>query len=86
MSYPTFPIILSTVRVDTLLGTMVPDWNPLEARWRIIIKASENPWIEHDKVREKCIVLRPYRSVKMSGFCLYPGAGMVVMAVEPAIK
>lgn len=38
---------------NLLLGTTVPDWNPLEARWRNIIKASENPWIEYHKVSEK---------------------------------
>ena len=43
---------------NLLLGTTVPDWNPLEARWRNIIKASENPWIEHHKVSECPIAVR----------------------------
>lgn len=34
------------------LGTTVPDWNPLEARWRNMIKASENPWVLDHKVSE----------------------------------
>ena len=37
---------------NSLLGSTVPDWNPLEARWRNIIKFSENPWIEDHKVGE----------------------------------
>lgn len=38
-------------RLD-LLGTAVPDWNPLDARWRKIIRISETPWVEDHKVRE----------------------------------
>lgn len=34
-----------------LLGTRVPDWNPKEARWRHMIRQSENPWIIDHKVR-----------------------------------
>ena len=33
-----------------LLGTQVPDWNPLEARWRNIISLPESPWIRDHKV------------------------------------
>lgn len=33
-----------------LLGTAVSDWNPLEARWRKIIRISETPWVEDHKV------------------------------------
>ena len=29
-----------------LLGCPVSDWNPLEAKWRNYIRASENPWIK----------------------------------------
>ena len=36
-------------RLD-LLGSSVPDWNPLDARWRKIIRVSETPWIEDHKV------------------------------------
>ncbi len=35
---------------NLLLGTTVVDWNSLEARWRNIIRSSENPWIEHHQV------------------------------------
>ena len=33
-----------------LLGTPVPDWNPLEPRWRKFISLSEDPWIKDHKV------------------------------------
>lgn len=29
-----------------LLGKPVPDWNPLEAKWRNFIRRSELPWVE----------------------------------------
>lgn len=32
-----------------LLGTPSADWNPLEHKWRNIIKRSDNPWIEDHK-------------------------------------
>ena len=38
-------------RLD-LLGTPVPDWNPLEARWRKFIRVAETPWVEDHKVSE----------------------------------
>ena len=55
-------------RLD-LLGTPVPDWNPLEARWRKIIRLSETPWVEDHKVNDTII---------------YPAAAMFVMAIEAA--
>lgn len=36
-------------RLD-LLGTPASDWNPLQARWRKIIRLSETPWVEDHKV------------------------------------
>ena len=36
-------------RLD-LLGSAVSDWNPLDARWRKIIRISETPWVEDHKV------------------------------------
>lgn len=36
-------------RLD-LLGSPVADWNPLEARWRNVIKASEVPWVKDHRV------------------------------------
>lgn len=52
-----------------LLGAPVLDWNPLEPRWRNIIKMSENPWLQHHK---------------MDGTVIYPASGMLVMAIEAA--
>jgi acyl transferase domain-containing protein len=49
-------------RLD-LLGVQDPDWNPLEAKWRNIIKVPEVPWIKDHKVRkcavEQCLPLPP---------------------------
>ncbi|MCJ1386254.1 hypothetical protein MMC17_009380 [Xylographa soralifera] len=53
-------------RLD-LLGSAVPDWNPLDARWRKIVRISETPWVEDHKV---------------NGSPVYPAAGMLVMAME----
>ncbi|GMG48901.1 unnamed protein product [Aspergillus oryzae var. brunneus] len=54
---------------NDLLGTPDPNWNPLEPRWRNIIKLSEMPWV---------------RDHQINGTILYPAAGMVIMAVEAA--
>ncbi|RAH40505.1 type I polyketide synthase [Aspergillus brunneoviolaceus CBS 621.78] len=53
-----------------LLGVPDPDGNPMEASWRNIIRLSEMPWVEDHKINNSI---------------LYPGAGMVVMAIE-AVK
>ncbi|KAB8227946.1 uncharacterized protein BDW43DRAFT_316356 [Aspergillus alliaceus] len=55
-------------RLD-LLGAPVQDWNPREARWRNVIRASEIPWVEDHKI---------------NGTTLYPAAGMLAMAIEGA--
>ncbi|RDL39058.1 uncharacterized protein BP5553_03398 [Venustampulla echinocandica] len=55
---------------NDLLGAPVIDWNPLDARWRLVVKREEMSWIEQHKVH---------------GEMLYPAAGMLVMAIE-AIK
>ena len=52
-----------------LLGKPVPDWNPLEARWRNHLRVSEMPWMEDHVI---------------NGALIYPGAGMLVMAIEAA--
>ncbi|KAL9095888.1 MAG: hypothetical protein Q9165_001885 [Trypethelium subeluteriae] len=54
---------------NDLLGTRVPDWDPLDAKWRNIITLSELSWVADHVV---------------NGAILYPGAGMMVMAVEAA--
>ncbi|PYH41263.1 type I polyketide synthase [Aspergillus saccharolyticus JOP 1030-1] len=53
-----------------LLGVSDPDATPLEARWRNIIRIADMPWVEDHKINNSV---------------LYPGAGMVVMAIE-AVK
>ncbi|KAH8695168.1 putative polyketide synthase [Talaromyces proteolyticus] len=52
-----------------LLGKPVPDWNPMEARWRNHLRVSEMPWIEDHVI---------------NGALIYPGAGILVMAIEAA--
>ncbi|KAL4909664.1 hypothetical protein BDW74DRAFT_42311 [Aspergillus multicolor] len=52
-----------------LLGVPDPNWNPIEARWRHFIRLSEIPWVEDHKVNDTI---------------LYPGMGMLVMAIEAA--
>ncbi|KAJ0123078.1 Polyketide synthase [Diaporthe amygdali] len=50
-----------------LLGLRTRDFNPAEASWRHIIRYDENPWIlDHT----------------LNGSSIYPGSGMIVMAVE----
>ncbi|PYI05349.1 polyketide synthase [Aspergillus sclerotiicarbonarius CBS 121057] len=53
-----------------LLGTPEPNGNPMEASWRNIIRVSDMPWVQDHKINNTT---------------LYPGAGMVVMAIE-AVK
>ncbi|KAI1378022.1 hypothetical protein F4677DRAFT_458752 [Hypoxylon crocopeplum] len=52
-----------------LLGVRDSDWNPLEAKWRHIIRSSDQPWIEDHKV---------------NGNMVFPAAGMFTMVVEAA--
>lgn len=53
-------------RLD-LVGTQSKDWNPLEARWTKYTRISETPWVQDHVV---------------NGSVIYPGAGMLVMAIE----
>ncbi|KAI0184479.1 putative polyketide synthase [Xylaria flabelliformis] len=52
-----------------LLGKPVPDWNPLEAKWRNILRVSEMPWMDDHVI---------------NGTLVYPGAGLLIMAIEAA--
>ncbi|KAI0379259.1 hypothetical protein F5Y04DRAFT_290474 [Hypomontagnella monticulosa] len=52
-----------------LLGVRDSDWNPLEAKWRHIIRTSDQPWVEDHKV---------------NGNIVFPAAGMFTMAIEAA--
>ncbi|KAI9740047.1 MAG: polyketide synthase [Claussenomyces sp. TS43310] len=56
---------------NEFLGLPVPDWNPLEPRWRNTIKLSSIPWLEDHKV---------------NGDILFPAAGIMVMAMEAMIQ
>ncbi|EXF80297.1 KR domain-containing protein [Colletotrichum fioriniae PJ7] len=56
-------------RRHALLGIRDRDWNPEEGSWRHLIRSQENPWIlDH----------------ALNGSPLYPGSGMLVMAIEAA--
>ncbi|KAL2758194.1 hypothetical protein ACRALDRAFT_1040239 [Sodiomyces alcalophilus JCM 7366] len=52
-----------------LLGVRSRDWNAADARWRHFIRLTEMPWADQHVV---------------NGTILYPGAGMLVMAIEAA--
>lgn len=52
-----------------LLGVRARDWSPAHARWRHFMRLAEIPWAEHHVV---------------NGSILYPGTGMLAMAVEAA--
>ncbi|KAJ5758194.1 uncharacterized protein N7511_006888 [Penicillium nucicola] len=54
---------------NDLLGLPDLNQNPLEGRWRNIIRVSEMPWVQDHKI---------------NGTILYPGSGMLVMAIEAA--
>ncbi|KAK4861763.1 hypothetical protein LT330_003798 [Penicillium expansum] len=50
-----------------LLGVSDPNCNPFEMRWRNFVRVSEMPWTKDHQV---------------NGTIVYPGAGMLVMAIE----
>lgn len=52
-----------------LLGVRSRDWNPADAKWRHFLRLKEMPWMEQHVV---------------NGKTLYPGSGMLVMALEAA--
>ena len=73
-------------RLD-LLGTATSDWNPLEARWRKIIRISETPWVEDHQVShapENQAPLQGLTFSQVNDLIIYPAAAMLVMAVEAA--
>lgn len=51
----------------TLLGVSVADWNPLEPRWRKMLRVSEMPWLEDHVIGENV---------------LFPATGSISMALE----
>lgn len=54
-----------------LLGAPVNDWDPSEAVWRNFLRINESPWIKDHRI---------------TGSILYPGAGMLVMAIEAQLQ
>lgn len=56
---------------NEFLGLPVGDWNPLEPRWRQIIRLSALPWLEDHKV---------------NGEILFPAAGIMVIAMEAMVQ
>ncbi|KAL8668446.1 MAG: hypothetical protein Q9168_006926, partial [Polycauliona sp. 1 TL-2023] len=52
---------------NDLLGSLVPDFNDLEPRWRNILRASDLPWLLHHTVL---------------GTAVFPFAGYIAMALE----
>jgi NADPH:quinone reductase-like Zn-dependent oxidoreductase len=53
----------------TLLGAVVPDWNPLEAKWRRYLSHKHQPWLLDHRV---------------DGSLVLPATGMLAMALEAA--
>ena len=53
-------------RID-FLGYPVSDWNPLEPRWRNLLRLREQPWLKGHAVQ---------------GLYIYPGMGYICMAIE----
>ncbi|KAF1961788.1 hypothetical protein CC80DRAFT_500152 [Byssothecium circinans] len=54
-------------RRHELLGVRESDWNPLQPKWRNLIRLSEHKWIPDHRFGEQQ---------------LYPAAGMIVMVIE----
>jgi NADPH:quinone reductase-like Zn-dependent oxidoreductase len=53
----------------TLLGALVPDWNPLEAKWRRYLSHKHQPWLLDHRI---------------DGSLVLPATGMLAMAIEAA--
>ncbi|KAK5942650.1 Type I Iterative PKS [Knufia obscura] len=54
-----------------LLGAPIDNQNDLEPHWRNILRIPENPWMADHNI---------------TGTILYPGAGMIIMAIEAALQ
>lgn len=54
-----------------LLGAPIDNQNDLEPHWRNILRIPENPWMADHEI---------------TGTILYPGAGMLIMAIEAALQ
>ncbi|KAK8007839.1 hypothetical protein PG989_001829 [Apiospora arundinis] len=58
---------LREVSPQPLLGVPVMDWNPLEPRWRKILRTTEIPWLQDHIIGEDI---------------LFPAAGSIIMGIE----
>ena len=56
---------------NAFLGSPVPDWNPLDARWRDFLNVQKSKWIPDHNINDRV---------------LFPAAGMLVMAIEAALE
>lgn len=70
-AYPTRSNRFPPAPRSDLLGVAEDLSDSMEPRWRNHLRISENPWIEDHKI---------------TGTILYPGAGMLIMALEGALK
>ncbi|KAK8102255.1 hypothetical protein PG984_015401 [Apiospora sp. TS-2023a] len=61
---------LRQVSPQPLLGVPAIDWNPLEPRWRKILRTTEIPWLQDHAIGDNI---------------LFPAAGSIVMGIE-AVK
>ncbi|KAK7972306.1 hypothetical protein PG988_006440 [Apiospora saccharicola] len=61
---------LRQVSPQPLLGVPAIDWNPLEPRWRKILRTTEIPWLQDHTIGESI---------------LFPAAGSIVVGIE-AVK
>jgi acyl transferase domain-containing protein len=51
-------IRLMSPSYNEFLGTPVPDWNPLEPRWRNVLRVSSIPWLQDHKVSVDVFLLQ----------------------------
>ncbi|KAL3430177.1 hypothetical protein BDV09DRAFT_199896 [Aspergillus tetrazonus] len=65
------PVRLRSQPRTDLLGVPVNGQNPFEPRWRNLLSIAENPWLADHTI---------------TGVCLYPAAGYLVMALEAVIN
>ena len=63
------------------LGTPTSDWNPLQPRWRNIIRFRENPWIADHRLKEVTNGIKT-SNIPEHKTQLYPFGGMLAMVIE----
>ncbi|KAI5461002.1 PKSN polyketide synthase for alternapyrone biosynthesis [Mariannaea sp. PMI_226] len=70
-SYSSHAYRFPTEVRNDFLGMAEDSWSAHEPRWRNYLRIAENPWIEDHVI---------------TGTVLYPGAGMLVMALEGVLR